>query len=188
MTDKNGSYEINTLFINISQIPAGGVLSFSASGHIDVPDVLCPGASKAPAELMFAGCLERKDGYRFYLEGAMSASLNVFCSLCLKDTSYTVKTDIREVFNRETNSDTEEWPFSGNIIDLTQALRSNLLTVLPVRILCQDDCRGLCPVCGADLNVTQCGCGAELKKPNNNMFNDLQALQKDIKMLNNRKE
>lgn len=46
-------------------------------------------------------------------------------------------------------------------LDLTEGVRENLLLALPLRILCQADCRGLCATCGRDLNSGQCQCEAQ---------------------------
>jgi uncharacterized protein len=43
-------------------------------------------------------------------------------------------------------------------INTDQLLRENLLLSLPLQPLCRDDCRGLCPRCGANLNQEPCGC------------------------------
>ena len=47
------------------------------------------------------------------------------------------------------------------IVDITEDIRAELLINLPANLLCSDDCAGLCPVCGADLNSTDCGCVIE---------------------------
>jgi uncharacterized protein len=41
----------------------------------------------------------------------------------------------------------------NNILDLTELIRQNVLLALPIQPLCREDCKGLCPECGRDLNV-----------------------------------
>ena len=43
-------------------------------------------------------------------------------------------------------------------IDISEDIRSELLLELPMILLCREDCKGLCPECGADLNSGECGC------------------------------
>lgn len=50
-------------------------------------------------------------------------------------------------------------PFDGKTIDLDPVVREQVLLALPVSVVCKEDCRGLCPVCGQDLNVQDCGHG-----------------------------
>jgi uncharacterized protein len=46
-------------------------------------------------------------------------------------------------------------------IDLTDDVREMILLSVPLKLLCREDCRGLCSSCGADLNTTTCGCHEE---------------------------
>lgn len=48
-------------------------------------------------------------------------------------------------------------PFDGKTIDLDPIVREQVLLALPVTVLCRDDCKGLCPTCGQDLNENDCG-------------------------------
>jgi uncharacterized protein len=52
-------------------------------------------------------------------------------------------------------------PYRGDEINLLPEVDEQIVMELPLRPLCSDDCRGLCPVCGMDLNVTECGCRRE---------------------------
>jgi uncharacterized protein len=48
-------------------------------------------------------------------------------------------------------------PFDGKTIDLDPIVREQVLLALPVTVLCREDCKGLCPTCGQDLNERDCG-------------------------------
>jgi uncharacterized protein len=48
-------------------------------------------------------------------------------------------------------------PFDGKTIDLDPIVREQVLLALPVTVLCREDCKGLCPTCGQDLNEKDCG-------------------------------
>ena len=62
------------------------------------------------------------------------------------------------------------------MIDLTEPIREDVLMAIPSKPLCRDACKGLCPQCGQDLNVKECGC----KKDRQNIsFNDLDKLKFD---------
>lgn len=49
--------------------------------------------------------------------------------------------------------------FSGDHIDLRDGIQEQIVLAFPMRFQCSDQCRGLCPRCGADLNKGDCGCG-----------------------------
>lgn len=59
-------------------------------------------------------------------------------------------------------------PAGTTDIDLSKDLREFIILAMPGRYLCRDDCRGLCPQCGADLNSDRCGCDASQE----NNFNE----------------
>jgi|GEM_PF-237329 len=64
--------------------------------------------------------------------------------------------------------DDDEYRFlskQADAIDLTDAVFENLMLLLPMKKLCSEQCRGLCPECGANLNVAQCNCQAEKIDP-----------------------
>lgn len=71
--------------------------------------------------------------------------------------------------------DSDREPFDGKTIDLDQIVREQVLLALPLTVVCQDDCRGLCTVCGQNLNEKECGCERKMVDPR------LMAL-KDIKL------
>ncbi|MGV3621569.1 MAG: YceD family protein [Archangium sp.] len=50
-------------------------------------------------------------------------------------------------------------PFDGKTIDLDPVVREQVLLALPVSVVCREDCKGLCPTCGQDLNEQDCGHG-----------------------------
>lgn len=48
--------------------------------------------------------------------------------------------------------------YDGDEVDLTPIVREQIILALPTRPLCREECRGLCPQCGANRNDTECGC------------------------------
>lgn len=49
----------------------------------------------------------------------------------------------------------------GRVIDVMPQIQESIYTLLPTKVLCKEDCKGLCPSCGADLNEGQCSCKDE---------------------------
>jgi uncharacterized protein len=56
-------------------------------------------------------------------------------------------------------SDLDTDVIEGNELDLTEVAREQILLNLPETVLCREDCRGICPTCGKDLNEGDCSCG-----------------------------
>jgi DUF177 domain-containing protein len=59
----------------------------------------------------------------------------------------------------------DEETYEGKEIDLTPALREQILLQIPAPPLCAEDCKGLCPKCGKDLNEGECGCDRAVMDP-----------------------
>ena len=59
----------------------------------------------------------------------------------------------------------DEEIYSGKEIDLKPALREQILLSIPPSPVCSDDCKGLCPRCGKDLNEGECGCDRTVMDP-----------------------
>ena len=74
------------------------------------------------------------------------------CMRCLEPAGRTVRVDAREV-DQPGDADELSSPYlDGDELDLRSWARDALALALPVQIICTDDCRGLCPVCGVNLN------------------------------------
>ena len=60
-----------------------------------------------------------------------------------------------------------------DLLDVTELLRDELLAAQPMKNLCKADCKGLCPVCGANLNDGDCGCDKHIADPRLAALKDL---------------
>ncbi|ANE47504.1 metal-binding protein [Paenibacillus swuensis] len=104
------------------------------------------------------------------VEGELSADLTMACSRCLKPVKETVRIPFDEQFALKTEA-TEEDETDDIIavkeerVDLKPYVEEALMLYLPFAPLCEEACKGLCPVCGADRNETECGCNTEKVDP-----------------------
>ena len=105
---------------------------------------------------------------RVSVTGQVSARTDTRCSRCLEPVSIPMTAELDAVFDRQPDPDDPDlYSFEASSIELTDAVRDALLLELPMRILCADDCKGLCPRCGINLNKGTCTCqeGAEVINP-----------------------
>jgi uncharacterized protein len=120
----------------------------------------------APVELDFD---IHKDKDRFRLEGTLKTELELTCSRCLEpvrmpmDTAFDLRfhpaTEMSTEHDREVpDADLETSYYRDDQIDLNELLREQFFLALPMKPLCQDGCRGLCPQCGTNLNGGGCQC------------------------------
>lgn len=86
------------------------------------------------------------------------------CRRCLNEARGPVAGEFRELFE-EDPTEGESYPLRHEQVDLEPLAREVVLLELPQAPLCRDDCRGLCPRCGADLNEGPCDCVPEARDP-----------------------
>lgn len=88
----------------------------------------------------------------------MTATVSSQCVRCLADFELPLHTDFTELYAFSANSTTDSdliFPEDG-YINLVPLIREYMLLELPIGPLCRPDCKGLCPVCGENLNETTC--------------------------------
>ena len=105
---------------------------------------------------------------RISLKAEVTAQADTRCSRCLEPVRIPVAADVDAVFDRQPDpEDPDLYSFEASTVELTDAVRDALLLQLPMRVLCAEDCKGLCPVCGINLNKGTCTCqeGAEVINP-----------------------
>ena len=94
----------------------------------------------------------------FVVEGKIQAELVLSCSRCLQKYSSKVKLDISEDVLKSEMEDQEE-------LYLDDIIKDNIILSLPMKPLCSENCKGICPECGQDLNEGECDCEIETVDP-----------------------
>lgn len=113
------------------------------------------------------------DGKALILDGVLQATLMEKCSRCNGDYQWKLECPIHERFLRQIDdADDDAYLFEGRSIDLTDMVWDNIYLNLPIAGVCSEDCRGLCPMCGCNLNIAQCDCVTE-SEINFNQFQKL---------------
>ncbi len=119
-------------------------------------DFVLAGPVRARGRLQAAG-----EG-RFYWHGKLSAQVTDTCRRCLAPVAAKVEADIGALFTRDHDGleDPDSYALArdATLIDVRPAVREELILAVPRYVLCREDCRGICPRCGHDLNAGPCGC------------------------------
>jgi uncharacterized protein len=111
-------------------------------------------------------------GHLLVLRGQMTAVVNLQCGRCCEPLALKLEVPLGDEFSArsaagsvdEQTIDIEEperAAFADNILDLTELVRQNILINLPLQPLCREDCPGICPRCGSNLNAGPCACPSE---------------------------
>ncbi len=101
----------------------------------------------------------RYDGEGIIVMGRFKADTPVTCARCLEEFTYTIGFDFAEYYKKQPEEGM--YAYQDDTIDLTQMLEDNVVVNLPTKLLCREDCKGLCSQCGTDLNKGPCGCRPE---------------------------
>ncbi|MEX1281415.1 MAG: DUF177 domain-containing protein [Acidimicrobiia bacterium] len=89
------------------------------------------------------------------VRGSVAVPATITCSRCLVEFEGELVTDLTATYGDPDDPDAR--PISGDgRIDLAEAVHEELAMVMPAAPVCREDCRGLCAVCGSDLNVDPC--------------------------------
>src|SRR5262245_20189526 len=147
-------------------------LSFSASFE---PGVVDFGSEtlRQIGPLDWAASAERA-GAEIRINGTLSATVESMCSRCLEPARTNINKQF-DLFFRERDeamfdedeeveldeADTRTAFFTGTKLAMGDILREQILLALPMKALCRVDCKGLCPVCGTNLNSSRCDCPKE---------------------------
>jgi uncharacterized protein len=108
-------------------------------------------------------------GENVWVRGPVAATLSLVCARCLEEFTFSVesKLDIELLPGQkapgapEVELKTEEmnlYYFQGDEIDLDPYVFEEVMLNLPIKALCSDACRGICPSCGKNLNIEECRC------------------------------
>jgi len=128
----------------------------------------------APVELAMR--VEKAGAETFGVSGRASTRLELSCGRCLERFQMPVDVafELRYVPDRENTGEGEREVVQEDLetayyregkLDVIELLREQFQLALPMKPLCSDDCRGLCPECGTNLNRAACGCEPRWEDP-----------------------
>jgi uncharacterized protein len=102
------------------------------------------------------------DSDMLILSAKIKANLEMICSRCLDTFIYPIDIDIEERFttNRSTEDD-EAIVVMDDVLDINEIVETSIISTLPIKRVCKDDCKGLCQECGCNLNYNTCSCNKE---------------------------
>ena len=139
-------------------------------------------SSKKPVALK----LRNLGGKKLLLEGKAFLSLCIPCSRCLEPVEGPFELELYQELDmdkseEERAEDLDEQPYvSGYYLDVDQLIGNELLLNLPMKVLCREDCKGICKSCGKNLNDGECGCDDFVPDPRMAAIKDLFDANKEV--------
>ena len=159
--------------INVVQIPDSGLnLQFTREG--DWFSELLPDKEKCDFTLgrVDVSCSVKKAREAIVVEGTVETIVGTDCSRCIESVQAPVQGEFRYVLvpapvdagdkfdaDAELNPDDVDFGYyEGEVIDLDPMIFEQIVLLIPIKRLCLESCKGLCPHCGANLNKGSCDC------------------------------
>jgi uncharacterized protein len=157
--------------IELAESIAPGVIDFG-------PDLIqrAPVKASGRAELLEEHHGGKNNIQDIRLVGKLSTKVELKCARCIEPVVQDLSSEFDLLYRpastitREeevaiNEADTEIGYYQGEGILLEDALKEQILLTVPIRVLCNEDCLGLCPQCGHNRNISPCGCAEKVSDP-----------------------
>ena len=162
------------MFIDIKKLKSDKL----STGHYNVT-INLPKLTAGQEEVVFDEAIKVETDATFtqesvLVDGKIIARAQVICHCCLEQFILDIKTPLKEKFvtTAQYNLLTEKEQQEDNIntyqndkINLLPLIEQALYLALPMKSVCKEGCKGLCPKCGCNLNLNKCGCKIEEVDP-----------------------
>lgn len=134
---------------------------------------------QADGECTFTGpvlgdIIAAKEYDHLRVTGRVSTQVSLVCSRCIATYEAGIGSSFTIIYRKGTSQENDQEEetelsdqdlisatYSGNEIDLTHEIEEQVAMEIPIKPLCNENCKGLCPVCGIDLNHATCNCSSK---------------------------
>lgn len=129
-----------------------------------------PIEDKKPIDLY----VSRSGKNSIHIEGRISLTLVIPCDRCLDETRQTLSFMLDRDIDFEAEDSGEDMSFAdGYVIDVDGLVFPEIVLNMPAKVLCSEECRGICMVCGKNLNRESCGCDTFVPDPRMSAISDI---------------
>ena len=165
--------------INIADVTSGHDQAFSfvaKAEELGIPTDIC----EFEGEVSVKG-LVCSTGTSYRVQGTIQCRKKFSCDRCLKPSISEQTHDFSDDFCTDAERAEREAInyLDGEMMDIAELVRDTLLAAQPLSNICKPDCKGLCPVCGADLNLEKCSCEAMVPDPRLAVLQQLRKKEQD---------
>ena len=134
------------MIIDVKTLSVGAPQSFECTQARCLPEGY---GIISPCKVTVSGEMAKSEANTIMLDGKLVAELELTCGRCLEAVTYVLEADFAEEISKEEGEST---------IDISAQVDEHIILDIPQKVLCSDDCMGLCHTCGANLNFEKCTC------------------------------
>ncbi|MBR0093733.1 MAG: DUF177 domain-containing protein [Synergistaceae bacterium] len=176
MKEDNNSSLLNPDSSLLMTLPPRNDTETEISAHYDFPDGVLEfdGQEFAfPAGIHAEASAKWLEESLLLVEISIEAQADAPCARCLKTARLEISGSLEylyylqgaEAFDGFDDYMPVEVEYFGRVMDIMPQVHESIFTLLPTKVLCREDCKGLCPNCGKDLNEGACSCVNEVADP-----------------------
>lgn len=136
------------------------------SETIDLREETLYGAKTFQSSVQCSGVVSRESGV-LRLKGTIKTIYSTACARCLKPLDILLTAEVDTVLSDDPDAEEEDDLFvlTGDSVDTADVLVPALILQVQMTYLCREDCKGICPHCGADRNEVDCDCESRQVDP-----------------------
>ncbi|MCL2851543.1 MAG: DUF177 domain-containing protein [Defluviitaleaceae bacterium] len=134
------------MIIDVKSLRVGVPQDFECVSLRSLPESY---GATSPCPSRIHGRVTKVDTGAVVCEGELTAKLRFECGRCLDAVEHELSMGFQEKIELAAHDD---------VIDISSLVDENIILNIPQKVLCGEECKGLCPVCGASLNLRDCGC------------------------------
>lgn len=164
-------YEIlgDSMLIQLSKLFSVADYEENITGHIDIEEIQMGQESyQIRGKENFPVKIKNHGKREVSIELSTSVTIGIPCSRCLEEVLVPMDINVFQIVNGDDieQSCENELPFiEESNLDVDELISEEIIPLLPTKVLCSDECKGLCPVCGTNLNKESCDCDTTVPDP-----------------------
>lgn len=164
MTDSHRPHAVNRriLKFNVGYLLAQGA-GHQRTNEIDLPQIEV--ADDVVLDFLRGALRFTRNSRGILVQGALETRVLTDCARCLSTTTVPVTLDIEELYSYPPSDETLYSVEESGMLDMAPLLREEAILSVPMGVVCQPDCAGLCPQCGQNFNEGSCDCDRETIDP-----------------------
>ncbi|NLY55173.1 MAG: DUF177 domain-containing protein [Firmicutes bacterium] len=160
--------------IDVSSIVGDKAASVDFDFQVERLPLVFPFAVSGFAEPIRVSGDVTNTGKYLLVQGRIETGLEVQCDRCLRTFEYPVDLEFSAEYKKRSGQDDplrlfddedQVYGYEGTTLDLTQVVEDELAVGMPIKMLCDEECKGLCPRCGHNRNESECDCRDEEVDP-----------------------
>jgi uncharacterized protein len=150
------------MIIDLTNYSVGDIVSINEKITLDSDCLTRSGKFKG--DISLKGEISIVDDAKAAFMGEIEYTLDTQCDSCGDDCSITRKVKFSAMFTDEPEE--EDYFFNGRELEPDKAVADSIILDIPSRITCREDCAGVCPSCGTNLNKGKCKCKKQTESAN----------------------